>query len=91
MSLDILVAFAFGIVYGFRHRGKEDRAGLLRDGAKWGLVIGLGIGLLDYVATENVSRFISLTQIGVLGILVITVVFVVGTVLGDFLEVKLKK
>ena len=43
MSLDILVAFAFGIVYGFRHPGKEDRASLLKNGTKWGLVIGFGI------------------------------------------------
>ena len=91
MVSDIVVAFAFGVFYGYRHPGKEDKAGLMKNGAKWGLVIGLGFGLLDYFVLSSLPRLLRMTIGGLIGIIILTLVFVVGTVIGDFLEVKLKK
>ena len=91
MVPDITVSFVFGVLYGYRRPGKEDRAGLMKSGAKWGLVIGLGFGLLDYFTAYSMPRLVGLTFGWIIGIIILTIAFVLGTVIGDFLEVKFKK
>jgi len=93
VSIDVLV-IAAGIIYGYIRPGKEDRSKILRNGLKWGLTLGVILAVLGLLLKRSL---VAITA-GVGGIFlvlvvafVITVEFIIGTLIGDFLEEKLKK
>ncbi|MEI7857606.1 MAG: hypothetical protein WCH85_08905 [Methanomicrobiales archaeon] len=89
-----LLNFIIGIAFGFFHRGKEDYTGLLRTGAITGAVMGIVFVLLSiFLVPGNLS--IDVNFLGVFGIFIVillfVIIFIVGAFIGDKLESVLKK
>ena len=61
-----LLNFIMGIAFGFFHRGKEDLAGILRNGAIAGIILGV-FGIF-------------------VEIIIFVLIFIVGAFIGDWLE-----
>jgi hypothetical protein len=88
-----LLNFIIGIAFGFFHHGKEDYMGLLRNGAIVGAVMGIVYVLVSmFLVPGDLS--ISLSFLGVFGIFVLlilfVVIFIVGAFIGDWLDGVLK-
>jgi hypothetical protein len=93
MLLEVL-NFIIGIAFGFFHRGKEDYSGLLRNGAIAGTVLGIIFVLISlYLVPGNMS--IDFQFLGVFGIFIdiilFVIIFMLGAFTGDKLETILKK
>ena len=89
MSLDLLV-FIVGVVYGYISPGKEDKVRLLKNGLKIGVIAGVLFGLLGLFMGGVL--FFGATLIGfIIVIAIYTVIFIAGTIVGDFLESRIKK
>jgi len=89
-----LLNFIIGIAFGFFHRGKEDYSGMLRNGAIAGTVLGIVFVLISlYLVPGNMS--IDFQFLGVFGIFIdiilFVIIFMLGTFIGDKLETILKK
>lgn len=85
-----LLTFIMGIAFGFFHRGKEDRMGLLRNGAITGIILGI---LFVLVSIFLIPGQISLDAgfLGVFGIFIVIILFVILFILGAFIGDKLEK
>jgi len=89
MVLDLL-AFIAGIAYGYMNPGKESRKHLLKKGLKIGVLVGTFFAILNLFLGGFLA--FGATLIGtIVGIGVLTVIFVGGTIVGDWLEERLKK
>ena len=93
MWFEILI-LVIGIAYGFLHKGKEDKWGLLKIGAVIGIVLGIIFGALAiFLAPGAIS--LGIGMIGALGIFIaiilLAIIFIVGVFIGDFLESHLRK
>ncbi|MDP6459447.1 MAG: hypothetical protein QF673_00175 [Candidatus Hydrothermarchaeota archaeon] len=90
MALLDVLAFIAGILYGYVNSGKEARGKMLRKGLKIGVLVGIVFAVLSMF----IGGFMAFgtTLIGsIIGIGFLTLMFVAGTVIGDWLEVKIKK
>lgn len=88
MVLDVL-AFIAGIVYGYVKPGREAKGELLKKGLKIGVLVGIFFAVLNLF----VGGFIAFgaTFIGILiGIGFLTIIFIAGTIVGDWLEARVK-
>ncbi len=83
-----LLAFLLGVIYGFINPGKEDRWNIIKKSLAIGVVLGILLGLIVAVLLPPVGIiFAGFTVIGViLFVLYFTVLFVIGTIVGDILE-----
>ncbi len=89
MSFDLLV-FIVGVIYGYISPGKEDKMKLLKKGLKIGVITGIIFGLLGFFMGGFL--FFGATLIGfIIVIAIYTIIFIAGTIIGDFLESKIKK
>jgi hypothetical protein len=93
MWLEIL-NLILGIIFGFFHHGKEDYTRILRNGAIAGLVLGIIFVLAaQYLFPGSIS--IDISFLGVFGIfieiIIFVIIFILGAFIGDRLEVLLKK
>ena len=89
-----LLNFIFGIAFGFFHRGKENYTGILRNGAIAGTILGIVFVLVSmYLIPGSVS--IEVGFLGVFGIFIeiilFVIIFILGAFIGDKLEPLLKK
>jgi hypothetical protein len=89
-----LLNFIFGIAFGFFHHGKEDLTGILRNGAIVGIILGIVLVLVStFLVPGDLS--ISVGFLGVFGIfveiIIFVIIFVAGAFIGDRLESILKK
>lgn len=92
--LFILLDLVIGIAFGFFHRGKEDYAGILRNGAIAGIVAGVVFVLaMNVLAPGAISDgFGYLGSIGIIiEILIFIVIFMAGTFIGDRIESAMRK
>lgn len=93
VSLDALIILT-GIVYGYVHPGKEDKMKILKNGLRWGLIIGVIIGIIGLMAGGIIAG-LAAGAIGIPAFIIIalrvSIVFIIGTFVGDFLEGVLKK
>jgi hypothetical protein len=89
-----LLDFIIGIAFGFFHRGKEDRMGILRNGAIAGLVIGI-IFVLTSMFLVPGEIGLDVGFLGIFGIfieiLIYVIIFVIGSLVGDWLEGLLRQ
>ncbi len=92
-----MLTIGAGIIYGYLKPGREDRVALLKNG----LIIGIVMGLVVLVFGMLVdSRILSYSgegmMIGLVGmfvfvmVVIIAVLFILGTFVGDWLEEKMK-
>ncbi len=90
MYLEIF-AFLIGLVYAFVRPGKENRSRLFRDGVLIGIVLALilvGLGVLTGGAVLLIGAVVGIYVIFEIAIL--TILFIAGTYIGDWLEIKSK-
>jgi hypothetical protein len=85
-----LLAFVAGTVYGYVNPGKEEKGKLLRKGLRTGVGVGIVFGVLNLFLGGPVG--FGTTLIGsVIWIGFLTLIFILGTIIGDWLEHKIKK
>ncbi|MBU2560606.1 hypothetical protein KKA03_06905 [archaeon] len=85
-----LLAFGAGAVYGYVNPGKEEKGKLLRKGLRTGVGVGIVFGILNMFLGGSMG--FGTTLIGsIIGIGFLTLIFILGTLLGDWLEHKIKK
>jgi peptidoglycan/LPS O-acetylase OafA/YrhL len=83
-----LLALVIGVLYGWLKPGSQDKSRLLVNGLVIGLVVGLALALLGVAVGSNPVYFGS-GFLGIfLGIVIITLLFVLGVWLGDLIERK---
>jgi hypothetical protein len=88
MLLEIL-NLILGIIFGFFHRGKEDYTRLLKNGVIAGLVLGIIFVLAaQYLVPGGMS--IDIGFLGVPGIFIEIIIFLVIFILGAFIGDKLE-
>jgi hypothetical protein len=89
-----LLNFIIGIAFGFFHRGKEDRLGILRNGAIIGIVLGILLIIVSMFLVQG-GISISVGFLGIFGIfieiIIFVIIFIAGTFIGDWLEGVTKK
>lgn len=78
------ITFVLGIIYGYMSLGRENRSALLRKGLIIGIVLAIilvGVGLLmggTILLLSGVAVFIE--------VVILTVLFIIGTWIGDWIE-----
>ena len=88
--LEILTIVA-GIIYGYIKPGKEDRFDLFKKGMIIGIILGLIFTILGIFA--DIEFLLMSSMIGFfifLEIIIITIFFIIGSYIGDWLEEKSK-
>ncbi|AGK60184.1 hypothetical protein Asulf_00149 [Archaeoglobus sulfaticallidus PM70-1] len=89
MSIELL-ALLLGMIYGYINPGREDRINILKKAVIFGIVVGIILGLLVGIIFPPAGILVA--GAGMVGFTIITlyfaVFFVVGTIIGDFLERK---
>ena len=93
VSIDLLI-IVIGAIYGYSRPGKEDRMNIIKKGLRYGVILGLVFALIGLVS-GGVGVALVMGTAGTIGFvimaLIISIEFVIGTLIGDFLEEKLKK
>ncbi len=89
VSLDVL-ALIGGLVYGYVNPGKEKKGELLRKGARIGVGIGVVFSLLNLLMGGGIIMAAATVPMALIAIVYLTVMFIAGTIAGDWLEVKFK-
>jgi hypothetical protein len=96
MWLELLV-FIIGLVYGYAKPGKEDRWALLKKGAIYGIILGVVFGLIGFFAGSYLGSvaggllfFAGSTIFIFISVVILVIIFIVGTFIGDALEGILK-
>lgn len=81
-----LLAILVGFLYGWLKPGTQDKSRLLVHGLMFGLIIGLVLAFLGFAIGSNPIYFGSGVLGLVLGVIIITVLFILGVWLGDLVE-----
>ncbi len=88
MALIETLTFVLGIIYGYVSPGRENRGALFRKGLIAGIVLAIilaGLGLFvggTIMALSGMAVFIE--------VVILTVLFIIGTWIGDWLEGRSK-
>ena len=98
MILQLLV-FIVGLIYGYVKPGKEDRMALLKKGAIYGIILGIVFGIIRVFLVPQWYRFFyggerlfAVTAIGTfISVVILVIIFIIGTFIGDLVEGALKK
>lgn len=90
VSIDGL-ALIIGVVYGYAKPGKTEKMELIKKGAMYGAVFGVVLSVLNLLAKGRILAVPATILFSIIAIVYLTVLFVIGAWIGDFLEEKLKK
>lgn len=89
-----ILNFILGMIFGFFHKGTEDYNGILRNGAMIGLVLGIIFVLAAKYLFPGIMD-IDLSFLGVFGIfisiIIFVIIFILGAFIGDRLSVIVKR
>lgn len=85
------IAFVVGIVYGYVNPGKEDKTKLFKKGIKYGVIFAVIFSVLNLVLGGGFLSFGGTFVVIVIGVIFLTIMFIAGTLIGDWLETKIKK
>ncbi len=91
MVLLEVLTIAAGIIYGYLKPGREDRSALLKNGLLIGIILGLvftGLGMLVNIRFLLLSSLVGF--IIFIEVIILAVLFILGTFIGDWLEEKNK-
>lgn len=87
-TLQILIII-IGIIYGYMKPGKEDRSALLKKGVVIGIILGAIMVVLGLMGGGGLLLFGGLVGMYLLfEVIILAVLFIIGTYLGDMLERK---
>jgi predicted permease len=86
----VTLAFIIGLVYGYAKPGKEKRWELFKRGTVYGIALGIIFGLIGFFVGGPLLFAASALGIFV-NVVILVIVFIAGTFIGDLLEVALKK
>ena len=87
-TLEILIII-IGIIYGYMKPGKEDRSALLKKGVVIGIILGAITIVLGLLGGGGFLLFGSIVGVAIfIEIIILAVLFVIGTYIGDMLERK---
>lgn len=81
-----LVVFLVGILYGYLKPGRQDKVKLLKTGFVVGVVLAVLFALVGSVADANPLGLGAGILATILGVLFLTVLFIIGVWIGDWLE-----
>lgn len=81
-----LLALVVGFLYGWLKPGAQDKSRMMVHGLVIGLVVGLALALLGFAIGSNPVYFGSGLLGVVLGVVIITLLFVLGVWIGDLVE-----
>ncbi|MEA2076156.1 MAG: hypothetical protein U9O85_10620 [Euryarchaeota archaeon] len=86
----VTLAFIVGLVYGYAKPGKEDRWGLFKKGIVYGIILGILFGLIGFFVGGPL--LFATSAIGIfMEVIILVIIFIAGTFIGDLLEVALKR
>ena len=83
-----LLAILLGVLYGWLKPGRQDKSRMMMNGLVIGLVVGLVFALLGVAVGSNPVYFGSGFVAIVLGVVIITLLFILCVWLGDLIEGK---
>jgi len=87
-TFEILVII-IGIIYGYMKPGKEDRSALLKKGVVIGIILGAILVVLGLIGGKGILLLGTLAGVVVfIEVIILAVLFIVGTYIGDMLERK---
>ncbi|MDD1690959.1 MAG: hypothetical protein LUQ66_09890 [Methanoregula sp.] len=94
MMLLALVDLVIGIAFGFFHKGAEDYRGLIRNSAITGVILSIVLLVLSaWLLPEEITS--GFAFVGVFGLLVqliiFVIIFIIGAFVGDKLEQVIRK
>lgn len=91
MPLLEILTIVIGIAYGYIKPGKEDRFGIFKKGIIIGVALGIIFTVLGIFAGAEFLLMSGLIGfIAFIDIVLIAILFIVGTYIGDWLEEKAK-
>lgn len=90
VSIDV-IALIGGVVYGYLNPGKEKKGNLLKTGAKIGVGLGVVMSVLNLLLGGGILRATATVVGTIVAIIYLTLMFIVGVYLGDWVEVRIKK
>lgn len=88
-----LIALGVGFLYGWLTPGQQDKAGILKTGLIWGLILGVIFAVLGFAVGSNPFFLGSGSDLlgFVVALVIIVVLFVIGVWVGDLFERKPKR
>ncbi|MEE9594699.1 MAG: hypothetical protein V3V92_04800 [Candidatus Hydrothermarchaeales archaeon] len=86
-----LISFIVGLIYGYVNPGKEKKGELFKKGAKIGVGLAVVLALLNLLLGGGLLGIAAGGSLIIIAIVYLTVMFIVGTIAGDWLEEKFKK
>ncbi len=87
-TFEILVII-IGIIYGYMKPGKEDRSALLKKGVVIGIILGAILVVLGFFGGKAILLLGTLAgALLFIEVIILAVLFIVGTYIGDMLERK---
>jgi hypothetical protein len=90
VSIDML-ALIVGVLYGYMSPGKEDKMKILKNGLKWGVMIGIALAVLNLLLGGGFLMSGAGLFGSIIAVVYLTIFFIIGAFIGDFLEGKFKK
>ena len=92
MVLLEIATIVIGAIYGYLKPGKEDRKALLKKGVSIGVILALvfvGLGIV-FAGTKLLLFSGVVGAVMFIEVIILAVLFIVGTFIGDWLEEKTK-
>lgn len=84
-----ILIIIIGIIYGYMKPGKEDRSALLKKGVVIGIILGAITVVLGLLVGGGFLLFGSVVGVAIfIEVIILAVLFVIGTYIGDMLERK---
>ncbi len=91
MALLETLTFALGIIYGYVSPGRENRGALIRKGLIIGIVLAIILVVVGLFMGFVGGTIMVLSGVFVfIEVVILTVLFIIGTWIGDWLEGKIK-
>ncbi len=92
-----MLTIGAGVIYGYLKPGREDRVALLKNGLIIGIVLGIVVLVFGMLVDKGILLYSGVAaMIGIVGmfvfimVVILAVLFILGTFIGDWLEEKMK-
>ncbi|MDD1708224.1 MAG: hypothetical protein LUQ33_03515 [Methanoregulaceae archaeon] len=88
-----LLALIIGVAFGYFRSGKEDQVVLIKQGLVIGIIVGFILGILSIFTPSGMSIHAGIEDaVGItVRVIILALIFVIGVMIGDYLEMQKKK